>query len=139
MPSSEILARPLVRRLGLLVLRRGSLLAFLLILAVFAVSAPNFLSPGNIANVFAQSAILGILAFGLTCVVIGGGSNVVSGGLDLSLAANLGLCAAVYSSLNNAGLQAGEAIGLTLLCGLAVGALNGFTVVVLRLPPLLAT
>lgn len=43
MPSSEILARPLVRRLGLLVLRRGSLLAFLLILAVFAVSAPNFL------------------------------------------------------------------------------------------------
>jgi ribose transport system permease protein len=72
-------------------------------------------------------------------VVIGGGSNVVSGGLDLSLAANLGLCAAVYSSLNNAGLQAGEAIGLTLLCGLAVGALNGFTVVVLRLPPLLAT
>lgn len=139
MPSSEILVQPLARRLGLLLLRRGSLLALLLILAVFAVSAPNFLSPGNIANVFAQSAILGILAFGLTCVVIGGGSNVVSGGLDLSLAANLGLCAAVYSSLNNAGLNAAQAIGLTLLCGLAVGALNGFTVVVLRLPPLLAT
>ena len=139
MPSSEILVQPLSRRLGLLLLRRGSLLALLLILAVFAVSAPNFLSPGNIANVFAQSAILGILAFGLTCVVIGGGSNVVSGGLDLSLAANLGLCAAVYSSLNNAGLNPAQAIGLTLLCGLAVGALNGFTVVVLRLPPLLAT
>ncbi|MBP3865123.1 MAG: ABC transporter permease, partial [Pseudomonas sp.] len=111
MPSSEILVQPLARRLGLLLLRRGSLLALLLILAVFAVSAPNFLSPGNIANVFAQSAILGILAFGLTCVVIGGGSNVVSGGLDLSLAANLGLCAAVYSSLNNAGLNAAQAIG----------------------------
>lgn len=142
MPSSEILARPLPglsRRLGLLVLRRGSLLVFLAILLVFAVSAPNFLSTANIANVFGQSAILGILAFGLTCVVIGGGSNVVSGGLDLSLAATLGLCAAVYSSLNNAGLAAWEAIGLTLLCGLAVGALNGLTVVVLRLPPLLAT
>ncbi|MEB0207879.1 ABC transporter permease [Pseudomonas sp. CCC3.1] len=140
MPSSELHTHPrLSQRLGLLVLRRGSLLAFLLILAVFAVSAPNFLSLTNIANVFAQSAILGILAFGLTCVVIGGGSNVVSGGLDLSLAANLGLCAAVYSSLNNAGFSAGQAIGLTLLCGLAVGALNGVSVVALRLPPLLAT
>ncbi|PBP66170.1 hypothetical protein CCL19_14345, partial [Pseudomonas syringae] len=88
---------------------------------------------------FAQSATLGILALGLTCVVIGGGSNVVSGGLDLSLAANLGLCAAVYSSLNNAGLDAWQAIGLTLGCGLLVGAFNGLAVVFLRLPPLLAT
>ncbi len=140
MPASEQQThRGFPQRLGLLVLRRGSLLAFLLILAVFAVSAPNFLSPTNIGNVFAQSAILGILAFGLTCVVIGGGSNVVSGGLDVSMAANMGLCAAVYSSLNNAGFSAGQAIGLTLLCGLAVGVLNGLSVVVLRLPPLLAT
>ncbi|EPN69672.1 ribose ABC transporter permease, partial [Pseudomonas syringae pv. actinidiae ICMP 19079] len=51
--------------------------------------------------------------------------NVVSGGLDLSLAANLGLCAAVYSSLNNAGFEAWQAIALTLGCGLAVGAFNG--------------
>lgn len=89
--------------------QRGSLLVFLAILLGFAVSAPNFLSIGNISNVFAQSAVLGILALGLTCVVIGGGSNVVSGGLDLSLAANLGLCAAVYSSLNNVGFEIGRA------------------------------
>lgn len=141
MPSSDVLGQApgFSRQLGVLLLRRGSLLAFVIILGVFAVTAPNFLSSTNITNVFAQSAILGILAFGLTCVVIGGGSNVVSGGLDLSLAANLGLCAAVYSSLNNAGFSAPHAIGLTLLCGVAVGALNGFTVVVLRLPPLLAT
>jgi len=141
MPSSDVLGQVpgFSRQLSVLLLRRGSLLAFAGILAVFAVTAPHFLSAGNIANVFAQSAILGILAFGLTCVVIGGGSHVVSGGLDLSLAANLGVCAAVYSSLNNAGVNAPQAIGLTLMCGLAVGALNGFTVVVLRLPPLLAT
>ncbi|WP_440813489.1 ABC transporter permease [Pseudomonas syringae] len=119
--------------------RRGSLLVFLAILLVFAISAPNFLSVGNISNVFAQSAVLGILALGLTCVVIGGGSSVVSGGLDLSLAANLGLCAAVYSSLNNAGFEAWQSITLTFVCGLLVGALNGLAVVLLRLPPLLAT
>ncbi|HEY0285873.1 MAG TPA: ABC transporter permease [Pseudomonas sp.] len=127
------------RRLLPLLARRGSLLVLLAILLVFALSAPNFLSAGNIANVFAQSAILGILALGLTCVVIGGGSNVVSGGLDLSLAANLGLCAAVYSSLNNAGFEAWQAISLTLGCGLLVGVFNGLAVIFLRLPPLLAT
>ncbi|AVB20197.1 MULTISPECIES: ABC transporter permease [Pseudomonas syringae group] len=142
MSALEVFASPTVdppRRLLVRVAQRGSLLVFLAILLGFAVSAPNFLSVGNISNVFAQSAMLGILALGLTCVVIGGGSNVVSGGLDLSLAANLGLCAAVYSSLNNAGFEAWQAIALTLGCGLAVGAFNGVAVVVLRLPPLLAT
>ena len=46
----------------------------------FAVAAPGFLSFGNLANVLQQSAILGLLAFGLTVVVIGGGGNVVTRG-----------------------------------------------------------
>lgn len=129
----------LSQRVWVLVLRRGSVGVFLAILLGFAVAAPNFLSVGNLANVFSQSAILGVLAFGLTCVIIGGGSNVVAGGLDLSLAANLGLCAAVFSRLNNAGLELWFTLLLTLGCGLAVGLLNGLSVVLLRLPPLLAT
>jgi ribose transport system permease protein len=142
MPTLESFAETragLSRRLLPAVARRGSLLVLLAILLVFALNAPGFMSVGNIANVFSQSAILGILALGLTCVVIGGGSNVLSGGLDLSLAANLGLCAAVYSSLNNAGFEAWQTILLTLVCGLLVGAFNGLAVVWLRLPPLLAT
>ncbi|MFH7468193.1 ABC transporter permease, partial [Pseudomonas syringae pv. tagetis] len=62
-----------------------------------------------------------------------------SGRLDHSRAANLGLCAAVYSSLNHAGIDAWQAIALTLGRGLLVGALNGIAVVFLRLRPLLAT
>ena len=127
------------RRLALLLLRRGAPAVFLTILAVFAVTAPNFVSVGNIANVFGQSAILGILAFGLTVVIVGGGSNVVTGGLDLSLAANLGLSAAVYANLNNAGHSASFSVAATFACGAAIGALNGAAVVWLRLPPLLAT
>lgn len=129
----------LSNRWQLKLLRHGASLAFLAILLVFASTAQNFLSPTNLSNVFAQSAILGLLAFGLTIVIIGGGSNVVSGGLDLSLAANLGLSAAVYATLNNAGVSAASSIALTLACGLAIGALNGLVVVGLRLPPLLAT
>ena len=142
MSSLEALARPAAQPANHLLPRlaqRGSLLVFALILLVFTLTAPNFISAGNIANVFAQSAILGILAFGLTCVVIGGGNHVVSGGLDLSLAANLGLCAAVYSSLNNQGCEAWQALSLTLACGVLVGAFNGLAVLLFGLPPLLAT
>ena len=135
----EVATPGLSQRVWRAVLRRGSMGVFLAILLGFAVAAPNFLSVGNLANVFSQSAILGVLAFGLTCVIIGGGSNVLAGGLDLSLAANLGLCAAVFSRLNNAGLELWLSLLLTLGCGLAVGLLNGLAVVLLRLPPLLAT
>ncbi|KIQ04388.1 MULTISPECIES: ABC transporter permease [Pseudomonas] len=140
MPSlSDVSTPALPRRFAVSLLRSGASLAFAAILLGLAISAPNFLSLGNLLNVLTQSAILGILAFGLTVVVIGGGSNVVSGGLDLSLAANLGLCAAVYATLNNAGYGAASAVALTLACGLAIGLLHGALVVGLRLPALLAT
>jgi ribose transport system permease protein len=129
----------LSKRLAVLAMRRGSFAAFAVILVVFSITAPNFASLGNIANVFAQSAILGVLAFGLTTVIIGGGANVVSGGIDLSLAANLGLSAAVYATLLKTGHGDLVAVGATLLTGLAIGAGNGLAVVLLRLPPLLAT
>jgi ribose transport system permease protein len=93
---------------------------------------------GNLANVFSQSAILGVLAFGLTCVIIGGGSNVLAGGSTCRWRPTWGR-AAVFSRLNNAGLELWLSLLLTLGCGLAVGLLNGLAVVLLRLPPLLAT
>jgi ribose transport system permease protein len=61
------------------------------VFAVFALAAAGFLTFANLANVVQQSAILGLLAFGLTVVMIGGGGNVITGGIDLPLAANLGL------------------------------------------------
>ena len=86
-------------------LRFGSLLAFAVILVVFSLTAPYFLSVGNIGNVLGQSAISGVLAIGLTVVLIAGGSNVVTGGIDLSLAANMGLSAAVYATPDAAWLR----------------------------------
>lgn len=119
--------------------RRGSFVAFALILVVFGVTAPHFASLPNLANVVAQSALPGLLAFGLTIVLIGGGRHVVRGGIDLSLAANLGLSAAVYATSIRDGHGDATAIVATLATGLAVGAVNAVAVVALRLPPLLAT
>lgn len=127
------------RQLATLALRGGALPVFIGVLAVFSVSAPFFLTVGNIGNVLGQSAIAGVLAIGLTIVIIAGGSNVVTGGIDLSLAANMGLSAAVYASLVQAGQGDGVAILGALGTGLAIGAVNAAAVTFAGIVPLLAT
>lgn len=120
-------------------LRGGALLAFAVVFIGFALGSPLFFTLANLANVAQQSVVVGILGFGLTAVLIGGGADPIRGGLDLSVAANLGLCAAVDAVAQHAGFAPVGALGLTLAAGAAVGALNAFAVLVLRIVPLLAT
>ena len=91
-----------------LLVRLTSLLAFLGILTYFSLAAPLFLSYANVLNVVQQSAVLGVLAFGTTTVFIAGGAHVISGGIDLSAASNLGLSAAIYASIIQAGARTGS-------------------------------
>lgn len=136
---SVALASPSAARLATAALRYGSLLAFAVILVFFSWTAPYFLSVGNIGNVLGQSAIAGVLAIGLTVVLIAGGSNVVTGGIDLSLAANMGLSAAVHATLTQLGYGDLVAISAALLTGLVIGAVNAASVVLAGIVPLLAT
>ena len=138
-PSGFAAAEPPARPAGNLAaatLRFGSLIAFAAILAIFSLTAPYFLSIGNIGNVLGQSAISGVLAIGLTVVLIAGGSNVVTGGIDLSLAANMGLSAAVYASLTQLGYGDATAITAALLTGALIGTVNAVAVVYAGIVPL---
>ena len=135
-------AVPLRRRrkvLGGLAIRLGAVGAFVAILLYFAVAAPGFLIPGNLVNIVEQSAILGVMAFGMSVVIIGGGSNVTEGGIDLSIAANMGVCAAVYAKLLTLGYSDLSALPAVALVGLAIGALNAIAVVWFGILPLLGT
>ncbi len=125
--------------LAALFVRLGAFGAFALILLYFALTARGFTSAFNILNVVEQSAILGILAYGMTVVFIGTGTDVQTGGIDLSIAANAGLCAAVYATLAKTGYPDTVAVIATLATGLAVSALNAVAVVWLGILPLLAT
>lgn len=127
------------RRVAMRLLRGGSLAVFVAVLIVFSVSAPYFLSVGNIGNVLGQSAIAGVLAIGLTVVMIAGGGNVVTGGIDLSLAANMGLSAAVYAALSQAGFGDAVAVAGALATGLAIGIVNALAITLAGIVPLLAT
>jgi len=141
-PSGFSAAEPPPRPAGNIAaaaLRFGSLIAFAAILIIFSLTAPYFLSIGNIGNVLGQSAISGVLAIGLTIVLIAGGSNVVTGGIDLSLAANMGLSAAVYASLTQLGYGDATAIAATILTGALIGTVNAIAVVYAGIVPLLAT
>lgn len=122
-----------------LMIRVGAYLAVAVVLAYFGVAARGFLSLSNLVNVVEQSAVLSVLAFGMTVVVIAGGTNVISGGIDLSIAANMGVSAAVFATTINGGFSDATAVVLTLGTGLLIGGLNAFAVIGLGVLPLLAT
>lgn len=126
-------------RLAAAALRYGAILTFVVILVIFSVAAPFFLSIFNIGNILGQTAVTGVLAIGLTVVVIAGGPNVVTGGIDLSLAANMGLSAAVYATLLRTGHGDGFAVLAALGTGLSIGAVNAVAVAQIGIVPLLAT
>ena len=120
-------------------IRLASIAALAGMFAVLAAIAPGFAGFGNLANIVEQSTVLALVAFGMTIVIVGGGGDVIRGGIDLSLAANMGLCVAVCTVAGNAGWSDAAAVLLTLAAGVAVGLVNALAVVGLGVLPLLAT
>ncbi|WP_322103130.1 ABC transporter permease [Paraburkholderia sp. J41] len=120
-------------------IRLAAVGTFVAILLYFAFGAPGFTTPGNLINIVEQSAILGVMAFGMSMVIIGGGSNVTDGGIDLSIAANMGVCAAVYAKMLTLGYPDALALPSVALTGIVIGLLNAIAVVRLGILPLLAT
>ncbi len=111
--------------------RHGLPIAFALFLAVVALNAEAFLTPGNILDVLRQVSITGMMALGVTFVVI-------AGRLDLSVGSMLTLLTVLVVDQHNI-LGPGAAVALTLLAGLALGAWNGLLVGFLGLNALIVT
>ena len=100
---------------------------------VFAAVAPNFATGANAAEIVRLAVEVGLLALALTPVI-------VSGGIDLSCGALLGLCAVTVGALWRDGgwpmpLAAAAAVGV----GLVGGALNGWLIAYRGLPALMVT
>lgn len=107
------------------VLRESGIgLALLAMVAFFAVVAPQFTAPENIANILTQITINLILATGMTFAVL-------IGGIDLSVGAVMAPCAVMARTvLKLDALSEPAAIGLgilaSLVTGMICGGLNGF-------------
>ena len=107
----------------------GPVLALIALIILGASLNSNFLSYGNVTNVLARSAFIGIIAVGMTFVITGGG-------IDLSVGSMAAFVAGVMIMAMNAMVPslgigvplvlAGMAVGL--LTGLAAGLLNGILI-----------
>jgi ribose transport system permease protein len=107
-------------------------LATLLVLgATMSVLSEHFLTPLNLSNVLVQSAVISVVAMGMTFVIL-------AGGFDLSVGSTVALAGCVAAAvMMQAGIVAGVGAGVAI--GALVGALNGFVVTVLRVNPFIAT
>ena len=107
------------------------LTALVVIVVVLSLASPYFLTTGNLTNVLRQAALQFLMSAGLTIVVL-------TGGIDLSIGAVLGLAACLGASLIATG-DVLPGIIAALAVGLACGIVNGVLVAYVRLPPFIAT
>jgi putative xylitol transport system permease protein len=114
----------------------GIFIAFILLCVALAFTSEHFLSATNLRNVLRQTSINGLLAIGMTFVIL-------TGGIDLSVGSVLafgGMAAAVFASTS-----IGEqyplwvAVPIGLLAGVALGLVNGSVVAFFRVPPFVVT
>ena len=116
------------------------LVIFAGILVYIGLNAPNFLTFTTLRLVLEQSLPVVLICLGLAAVVMTGGDDVVSGGIDLSIPATAVLCAGIVAQLTaNAGVAFPVAILAALGAGLVVGAINAFLVTRVGMTPLLTT
>jgi len=108
-------------------------IGFVVVFAAFAITLGDdgFLSTNNLLNIVRQSAIIAIIAVGMTYVI-------ACAQIDLSVGSTAGLASVVTAmGISSYGLVAGIAAGL--LVGLVVGCINGALVSMLNIPSFLVT
>ncbi len=112
--------------------RFGLVVSFLLLCLALSLLSDRFLTLNNVVNVLRQSTINGIIAVGMTHVIL-------TAGIDLSVGAVLALCTVVTADL----LQKGMPVPLAVIAGLGLGAglgfVNGLIITRARVPPFVAT
>lgn len=110
----------------------SALAIFVAVFAVFSLLSDRFLEPQNILNILTQSAAIGIVAIGITFVLL-------VAGIDLSVGSMMFLSAAVAGRLLASGFPLWAGFLAMALVGLAVGLANGFISTRFGVPPFLVT
>lgn len=107
-------------------------LTLALLFAALAAASEHFLDPENLKAVVRQTAVINIMALGMTLVI-------VSGGIDLSVGSVLGLAGVLGALAMECGAGVAAGIGAGLLAGLVCGLANGLLITRLKLNPFIVT
>ncbi|QUI25438.1 ABC transporter permease [Vallitalea pronyensis] len=106
--------------------------ATILLALLLAVLSPVFLSVSNIQGVLIQASVTGIMAMGMTFIIL-------TSGIDISVGAILYFTAALFAKLVEISTPIPLAFGAAILCASLLGTLNGFLVVTFSMSPLITT
>jgi ribose transport system permease protein len=107
----------------------ASLIALCIVVAALE---PKFLSTGNLAGVARQTAVIMIMAMGMTVVMI-------SGGIDLSVGSMMALASVAGAFALLTGIPILLGIGVCVVVGALCGLINGAAIATLRIPPFIVT
>jgi ribose transport system permease protein len=110
----------------------GTLLGLCILCVALWIATPFFATTANLSNVVEQSTVVGVLAVGMTFVIL-------TGGIDLSVGSLVALCGVVIGVLLQRGAPVWAAIAAGVSAGIAAGAVNGAMVTRGSLPPFIAT
>ncbi len=112
------------------VLAFGALIGLVI---VFSLASPNFLQFNNMVGILLSTAVNGVLALGVTFVII-------TGGIDLSIGTVMSFAAVMAGvSITYWGLPVAVGVLVGLLAGGLAGCVNGLVIAKLRIPPFIAT
>src|SRR3954453_11854155 len=130
-----------------LLARFAPLLFLVILMAIFAIAAPRFLSSVNLFNVMRQVSIVGLLAIGMTFVIL-------TAGIDLSVGSLLACAGLVAAAVSKGGLSNRFTVGegqdalsygwylaalAAILTGVIGGYVQGMAITRLKVPPFVVT
>ena len=128
MRGRSVVWRPLADQYGLLAL------VLLVSVSVANAISPGILSLGNFSAMTTFGVEIGLLAFGETVIILGGG-----GGIDLSVGSMFAVSQVVVAVLVEQGADLWLAVGAGIASGLIMGSINGWLVTRVRIPAIITT
>ncbi len=106
--------------------------ALVILYIFFALFGNNFFSASTLVSILDSTYYVGLMAFGITFVII-------TGGIDLSIGTNMMMSALLAGYFYTKGLNIWICIALIVVIATLVGVLNGILISRLKLPPFIAT
>lgn len=111
----------------------ATLIALIAMVVILSILSPDFFTPRNLTNLCRQVTVVGILAIGMTMVII-------INGIDLAVGSVVGLSAISVTMMMQSGLGMGTSMLLTLLLtGGLIGLWNGALIAKYKIPPFIIT
>jgi len=112
--------------------RLAPFLSLVILFVALAIASPHFLTNTNLSSVVRQTAVINIMALGMTMIII-------AGGIDLSVGAILAMGGLLGTMAMEKGMPIPAGIAVGILTGLAWGFVNGFLTTKLRIAPFIVT